>query len=194
MSNFDLCQQFTLKWEGGLSDDAADKGGLTKYGISWAYLQDLSKSRPSVLREILGTSTVTRQLIKDLTKEQAGRLFKYSFWDPFGLDDMPLAVALCTYDMALNHGKKNAMKIVQRACNLLPAVMPKLAVDGAFGPKTRAAMRHLDCESGVNALASKRQAFYDAIVSGNPSQRVFLKGWTNRCNDMRRQALAWLQG
>ena len=192
MTKFDRCQQFTLKWEGGLSDDPEDSGGLTKYGISWSYLKDMEKSRPSVLRDILGTSTVTRQLIKDLTKAQAGALFKFSFWDPFGLDEMPISVALCTYDMNLNHGSFNAMKIVQRACNLLPSILPKLSVDGKFGPKTRAAMRWLNCPDGIGALANKRQAFYDAIAAGKPSQKVFIRGWTNRCNDMKRQALAWL--
>ena len=194
MTNFDKCQEFVLKWEGGLTDDAADSGGLTNYGISWAYLKDMEKSRPSVLREILGTSTVTRQVIKDLTKAQAGALFKFSFWDPFGLDEMPLSVALCMYDMNLNHGSFNALKIMQRACNLMPSVMPKLAVDGKYGPKTRAAMRLMSCPNGIGAIANKRQSFYDAIVASRPSQKVFIKGWTRRCSDMKRQALAWLNG
>ena len=192
MTNFEKCQNFVLKWEGGLTDDAADTGGLTKYGVSWAYLKDIEKRRPSVLRDILGTGTVTRQTIKDLTKDQAWRLFKYSFWDPFKLDEMPLAVALCAYDMNVNHGAGNAMRIIQRAANMLPSVMPKLAVDGKFGPKTRAAMNHLACPSGIAAIAAKRQSFYDSIVANRPSQRVFIKGWTRRCSDMKRQALEWL--
>ena len=192
MTNFEKCQEFVLKWEGGLSDDPEDKGGLTKYGVSWEYLQGLSKSRPSVLRDILGTSIVTRQLIRNLTKDQAWRLFKFSFWDPFQLDDMPLSVALVAYDMNVNHGSFNAMRIVQRACNMLPSVFPKLSVDGKFGPKTRTAMRWLNCPDGIGAVANKRQAFYDAIVRNNPKQKAFIRGWTNRCNDMKRQALAWL--
>jgi lysozyme family protein len=64
--------------------------------------------------------------------------------------------------------------------------------DGKFGPKTRAAMRLLNCPDGIGAVANKRQSFYDAIVRNNPSQKVFIRGWTNRCSDMKRQALAWL--
>ncbi len=192
MTNFEKCQQFVLRWEGGLTDDAADSGGLTNWGVSWAYLKDLEKRTPSVLRDILGTSTVTRQLIKDLTQAQAGALFKHSFWNPFQLDGQPLAVALCAYDMNVNHGSGNAMRIIQRACNLLPSVMPKLAVDGIFGPKTRAAMHFLNCPDGIGALAAKRQSFYDTIVARKPSQKVFIKGWTRRCGAMKVQALAWL--
>lgn len=192
MTKFERCQLFVLEWEGGLTDDAADSGGLTKYGVSWAYLKDMEKSRPSVLRDILGSSTVTRQTIKGLTQAQAGALFKFSFWDPFQLDDQPLSVCLCAYDMNVNHGAFNAMKIVQRACNVLPSVMPKLSVDGRFGPKTRAAMRRLECPDGIAAVAMKRQAFYDAIVANRPSQKVFINGWTRRCSAMKRQALEWL--
>lgn len=192
MTKFERCHLFVLEWEGGLTEDKHDAGGLTNLGVSWAYLKDMEKSHPSVLRDILGTSTVTRQLIKDLDRFKAGALFKWSFWDPFQLDDQPLAVALCIFDMAVNHGSFNAMKIAQRACNLLPDVLPKLAVDGKFGPKTRAAIRRLNCPNGIGAVANKRQAFYDAIVANRPSQKAFIKGWTRRCNAMKRQALEWL--
>ena len=192
MTKFERCQQFVLEWEGGLTDDVADSGGLTKYGVSWAYLKDMEKSRPSVLRDILGTSTVTRQTIKNLTQAQAGALFKFSFWDPFQLDDQPLSVCLCAYDMNVNHGSGNAMRIIQRACNLMTSVFPKLSVDGKFGPKTRAAMRLLNCPNGIGAVANKRQSFYDSIVANRPSQKVFINGWTRRCNAMKRQALEWL--
>ena len=67
-----------------------------------------------------------------------------------------------------------------------------MPVDGKFGPKTRAAMNHLACPSGIAAIAAKRQSFYDSIVANRPSQRVFIRGWTRRCSDMKRQALEWL--
>ena len=79
MADFESCQQFVLKMEGGLSDDAEDKGGLTKYGVSWAYLKDLEKSRPSLVRDILGVSVVTRSDIYNLTKQQAAQFFKATF-------------------------------------------------------------------------------------------------------------------
>lgn len=192
-ADFSKCQSFVLKWEGGVSDDAADKGGLTKYGVSWAFLKDLESSRPSLLREILGTSSVTRGLIYSLTQEQAGKLFRARFWDPYDLDTMPQAVALCWYDMNVNHGAGNAAKILQRACNKCDFTIPKLAVDGKPGPKTKTALRHMGCREGVNAMADERQAFYDRIIANNPSQKVFKNGWTNRCNDMRRTALLWVE-
>jgi lysozyme family protein len=193
MADFDACQLFTLKMEGGLSDDAQDKGGLTKYGVSWAYLKDLERSRPSLVRDILGVSVVSRNDIYNLTKEQAGAFFKATFWTPYDLDTMPQSVALCWYDMNVNHGAGNTAKILQRACNACDFTVPKLVVDGKPGPKTKTALRHMGNKEGINAIANERGAFYNRIVASNPSQKVFIKGWKNRCEAMRKQALAWVE-
>lgn len=193
MADFDSCQAFTLKMEGGLSDDAQDKGGLTKYGVSLAYLKDLEKSRPSLVRDILGVSVVKRADIYNLTKAQAGAFFKATFWTPYDLDSMPQAVALCWYDLNVNHGPVNAARILQRAANRCDFTVPKLTVDGKPGPKTKTALRHMGNKQGINAIADERQAFYDRIIANNPSQRVFKRGWANRCEAMRKQALTWVE-
>lgn len=193
MADFETCQQFVLKMEGGLSDDVEDKGGLTKFGVSWAYLKDLEKSRPSLIRDILGVSVVTRSDIYNLTKQQAAQFFKATFWTPYDIDTMPQSIALCWYDMNVNHGAKNATKILQRACNRCDFTVPKLDVDGKPGPKTKTALRHMGNKEGINAIAEERQRFYDRIIASNPSQRVFKKGWANRCEAMRKQALAWIE-
>lgn len=193
MAYFDTCQDFVFRWEGGLSDDPEDKGGLTKYGVCWEYIKDLERTRPSVVRDILGVETVTRSVLKSLSKRQAAQFFKFSFWDPYKLDEMPQSVALCWYDMNVNHGPANAARILQRACNRIDSLQPRLDVDGKPGPKTRAALRHMNNHQGIDAIFTERQAFYDRIVANNPKQKVFLRGWTNRCMDMRQQAFAWLE-
>lgn len=192
MADFEVCQKFTLKMEGGLSDDAADKGGLTKYGVSWAFLKDLEKTKPSLIRDILGVSVVSRSDIYNLTKEQAGAFFRARFWDPYDLDTMPQSVALCWFDMNVNHGAGNAAKVLQRACNRCDFTVPKLDVDGKPGPKTKTALRHMGNVDGIVAITLERQAFYDRIIANNPSQKVFKNGWANRCNAMKKQALAWI--
>ena len=190
---FERCMDFVFKWEGVLSDDAADKGGLTKYGVSMAYLQDLAKRKPSLLMEILGTKDITRRVVKDISKTQASLIFKWTFWTPYKLDELPLATAFCVFDMNVNHGPGNSIRIAQKGCNRLPSlVQPLLVVDGKLGPKTMAALRLISCASGVRAIASERLAFYERIVARNSSQRVFLKGWRNRANDMESTALRFL--
>jgi len=190
---FERCMDFVFEHEGVLSDDKEDKGGLTKYGVSMAYLQDLARRKPSLLVEILGTSAITRRVVKEITRTQAALIFKWTFWTPYQLDDLPLATAFMVYDMNVNHGPGNSIRIAQKGCNRLPSlVSPLLIVDGKMGPKTRAALRLCACASGIHAIASERLAFYERIVERTPSQRVFIRGWRNRAHDMESTALRFL--
>lgn len=43
MAKFDPAVDIILDFEGGLSDDAADRGGITHWGISLAVLKGLGK-------------------------------------------------------------------------------------------------------------------------------------------------------
>lgn len=45
MDNFSIAHKFTLSWEGGESDDAADSGGFTKFGVSTAFLTDIASTQ-----------------------------------------------------------------------------------------------------------------------------------------------------
>ena len=49
---FDTAHTFTARWEGGLTDHPADPGGLTKYGVSLRWVQDLAQqARQECLRQ-----------------------------------------------------------------------------------------------------------------------------------------------
>ena len=49
---FDTAHAFTARWEGGLTDHPADPGGLTKYGVSLRWVQDLAQqARQECLRQ-----------------------------------------------------------------------------------------------------------------------------------------------
>ena len=175
-----------MKWEGGLSDDPADSGGLTKYGVCQEFLSDCSKRHAEWLKELGISNTGTiRAMVRSLSRPQAEGLFRLAFWEPYRLDELPLAVAACVFDMNVNHGAGNAMKIAQRACNSLGA---GLDVDGKIGPKTRAALAKMNSAKGVEALCEERRAFYRRIVAARPSQKVFLKGWLARTDDLERFA------
>ena len=53
MSNaFESAHAFTAQWEGGLTDHPADPGGLTNYGVSLRWVQDLAQqARQKCLRQ-----------------------------------------------------------------------------------------------------------------------------------------------
>ena len=183
---FERCHAFTAKWEGGLTNDAADAGGITNHGVSIAFLSDLAGRKPGVVTGAGIALPVTADTIRRLTAQQAAQLFRVEFWQPLRCDELPPAVALCLYDMAVNHGRAGAVKILQRAATIFD---PGLAVDGKLGPKTMAVAKRMGSAYAVGIIANARQRYYDNIVARNPSQHAFLRGWTNRCRAMLSQAL-----
>lgn len=183
---FKKCHEFTMRMEGGLSDDPHDSGGITKYGVSIVFLSDLAKWNPGVVAGFGIRIPVTSETIRNLTKDQAERLFHHEFWIPNGCDGFPAPVALCLYDMSVNHGRSAAVKIMQRAAN---AFGIPLSVDGIIGPKSREAFARMGCSEGVSHIASSRQKYYDAIIARRPDQKVFARGWSNRCRAMKNFSL-----
>lgn len=183
---FRRCHAFVARWEGGYTDDKNDAGGVTNYGVSKRFLEDLARREP-VRVAMLGIDIpVTKRTIRELTKDQAMRLFHDEFWKPLRCDELPMPVALCLYDMAVNHGGFGAVRICQKACN---DAGYGLAVDGIIGPKTIKALCGMSRVAGLTTIAAERQRYYDDIVRRKPSQEDFINGWTNRCNAMLDEAL-----
>lgn len=183
MSYFEQAHKFTAQWEGGLTDHPNDKGGITKYGVSLAFLSDLAQTQAG--RDTLDRMgirlPVTRETIKALTPDHAASLFRWQFWDRLHCDDLQPRTALIIYDAAVNHGSARAVKLAQQACNLV-SPRAKLAVDGALGPLTRAALDANNRAALHTVCIEERRKFYRAIVNNNPSQSVFLRGWLNRAD------------
>lgn len=186
--NFTIAHKFTAKWEGGESDHPDDGGGLTKYGVSLKFLGGLSgtQSNRDVLERMGIRLPITRQVIYDLTRDQAASLFRWQFWDKLRLGLIPLRPAVVLYDAAVNSGPAQSVKLAQRGYNRCVAYGQPLVVDGIMGPATRAAMQLADTDKCLSAMLDAREAFFQTIVANNPSQQVFLRGWINRVDDLRR--------
>lgn len=164
---FNTAHNFVLKWEGGLCDDPADAGGITKYGVSLRFLQNIKPD-------------ATRYDIINMTKAEAKALFKKHFWDRCRCAEMPDKTAFILYDTAVNVGCKQAVKFLQRAVGTF--------VDGLIGPKTiKAACTVNDNPEVLDNFLHQREVFYENLAKNKPSQKVFLKGWLNRTKDLRKQ-------
>ena len=83
------------------------------------------------------------------------------------------------FDMVVNAGQGNAVKILQRACNSKLKKADKIAVDGRIGPMTIKASEKLE-ESRLRAY---RLLHYAKIVNKNPTQEKFWYGWYNRVHE-----------
>lgn len=187
-NNFNIAHKFTAKWEGGESDHPDDGGGLTKYGVSLKFLGGLSgtQSNRDVLERMGIRLPITRQVIYDLTRDQAASLFRWQFWDKLKLSLIPLRPAVVLYDAAVNSGPAQSVKLAQRGYNSCVTYGQPLMVDGIMGPATRAAMQLADTDKCLSAMLDAREKFFQTIVANNPSQQVFLRGWINRVDDLRR--------
>jgi len=102
--------------EGGYSNNPADPGGATKYGISQAGYPSLN--------------------IAALTLSDAQTIYQRDYWAACQCDALPPAVAGLVFDAAVNQGPAWARKALQSAVGV--------TTDGVIGPKTLAAVKSAD--------------------------------------------------
>lgn len=171
-----------------MSDDAADRGGLTKFGVDLAMMQDIASTQAG--RDTLDRMgiilPVTRNTIKKLTETQAASIYRWQAWDALKLDLIPLRPAVVIYDAAVNSGPRQSVKLAQRGYNTCVAYGQPLDTDGIMGPATRKAMQQADTDKILMAMLDQREQFFNDLVRAKPSQEVFLAGWLNRVDDLRR--------
>ena len=108
-NNFMRALKFTMKWEGWFSNDKADPGGKTKYGISDAGdgtidgLVDADRDGDGDVK------------VEDLTKEQAIAIYHKSYWLDSGCDKLELPMAVVVFDTAVNCGVGRALRWLKQA-------------------------------------------------------------------------------
>ncbi|MDE7372163.1 MAG: surface-binding protein, partial [Desulfovibrio sp.] len=194
MADFATAYAPLAQYEGGYSNNAADRGGETYAGIarnffpSWAGWPIVDKwkkavgTKPSKLNKVLSTDPELRPLVEGW--------YKAEWWDRLGLGTLPQALANEIFEQAVNLGKAGAGRKVQTVCNAFnykggSPLFPDLKVDGAIGPKTLAALRTIlesraDEAALVHALNAMQGAHYLELAAKKASQRVFTTGWMKR--------------
>jgi lysozyme family protein len=171
MASFDAFFPTLLKHEGGFVNDPADPGGATNKGITIATFRSCAKQR-------LGIEP-TLDNLKALTDAQAGKIYKPLYWDKVRGDDIELQeLADIVFDFQVNAGD-SASKLLQKVLNDLGA-RPPLAVDGAIGPATMAALKSVDPAEVFRRYKQGRIDYYQDLVARRPALGKFLKGWLIR--------------
>lgn len=174
MTPFQKALKHTLGIEGGYSNDPADSGGRTRFGITetkaraWGYLGDM----------------------RELPLELAEQIYKKDYWDIIHLDDVAAIseqVALEMFDTAVNCGVSIPVKFLQRALNLFNrggTDYPDLSIDGLVGMNTLHALAAYVRRRGdlgeqvlVEALNSQQGAFYTELAERRPKDEAFAFGW-----------------
>ena len=125
MNSFDRAFDFTLRWEGGaFTNDPADPGGATRYGVSYRFLKDL----PMRYADTDGDGVKTWRDVLYLDFEDARQIYHDFFWTPLLCDVLPEKIAFVMFDTAVNCGKSRSIKWLQQLVGARR--------DGYMGPKT----------------------------------------------------------
>lgn len=165
MADFTLSIKKTLPLEGGTSDNKNDNGLITKYGISLRFLRTIKPN-------------ATADDIINLTVEDAENLYKEHFWKPIMGDRIKSqALADSIFDMAVNMGVKTSVRLLQRS---LLGLGYRISVDGIMGLETLSSVNSASEKELLDKVMKVRIGYYARIAELDPSQKIFLKGWTRR--------------
>lgn len=160
-----------LKEEGGFVDDARDPGGATNLGVT-ARMWHAWSGKPA-----------TEPVMRALTSAKVAPLYKASFWDKIGGDELPPALALTVFDFAANAGPATAIEMLQGIVGA-----PK---NGQCGKATKAAITRYASKIGLAKLIIRfcdaRRDFYRQRTEFP----VFGKGWLARIDRVEKEALTW---
>lgn len=163
-----MVQYFERCRKRGYVNDPRDLGGATQSGLT------LNTYKVYCRKHNISTPTVAN--LRAIPYATWLAVMKELFWDPCKADQIKSqSVADIFVDFAWGSGK--GIKKVQQALGLV--------ADGIVGPKTIAALNSKQPQVMFRLIYDTRAKYYNQIVANNPTQKVFLKGWMNRLNDLK---------
>lgn len=159
-----------LKFEGGYSNHKDDPGGATMKGVTQETYDTFRRQRNE-----------TTQPVRNILFSEVEEIYR-QFWvngkcDEFS-DTHPLT-ALVHFDFTINAGAKQSAKTLQRTLSVK-------SIDGIIGSITLGVLlKQKDSQLALRYL-DFRDKFYKDLTIKKPTLKIFLKGWLNRTNHLRR--------
>ncbi|EIF32518.1 putative secretion activating protein [Burkholderia sp. Ch1-1] len=150
MSSFDDAFDALIGNEGGYSNNPADPGGETMWGVTARVARASGYPGP----------------MKDLPRDTAKAIAKKLYWDPLRLDELDARVAFQIFDANYNGG--HPVIWMQGAAGA--------KVDGLIGPATIAAVQAVDPLRFILRWNALRLRYFTSLKAFS----TFGKGWTNR--------------
>ena len=141
MTPFEQAFIKTIGHEGGYSNDPADPGKETKYGIS-------KRAHPN-------------EDIPSMTLERAKLIYLRDYWTPAWCHRLPAEVATEVFDAAVNCGVGAAVRFLQRAL--------RVSDDGMVGPITLRAVGECHSIGGLLARFNGHRLMYHTDLKNWPN-------------------------
>jgi lysozyme family protein len=150
-----------IEREGGFVNHPADRGGPTKFGITL-----------STLAAFRGFA-VTANDVMAMSRAEAEEIYRERYIDRPGFSRIVSSRLRATLvDTAVLHGPDRAVRWLQEAL--------RVKVDGVLGPKTAAAANAASDIALIKAVTAQRILHFHQIVTADPGQAVFIRGWVHR--------------
>ena len=163
-----------IEREGSFSNDPADHGGPTKFGITLGTLSRWRKHQ------------VTAADIEALTKEEARAIYEAEFLRGPRIDLIPHQhLQDLVLDIAVMSSPGRAITLLQEC--LHDEHGQALLADGVIGPNTLRALWEHEPEILVTKLVRRRVIQLTDLVQHDVTQLKWLEGWVTRTLD-------WLPG
>lgn len=160
-ADFNSAFEYTVQNEGYYSNNPADRGGPTKFGIT---INTLSAWRKKA---------VTPSDVQMLGRDEAKAIYKTCYWDLLNCDSLTqLPVATAVFDMGVLFGTHCAALYAQEAVGV--------AMDGVIGPETVKALNLADVQEFLTDYNLIFKDKINNIISRTANQAVFRSGWNNR--------------
>lgn len=153
--DIELALQKVIQHEGGYTNNPADHGGPTKYGVT-------QKDMPG-------------RAIQDITVADAIAYYKEHYVKDLYSEIKDQSIGEKLVDMGILFGVKTAVRMLQTSMESEIHIVS----DGVFGPET------LSDVNQYASLPQYRTTLIQHVINivhNDPSQNVFSAGWVNRIN------------
>lgn len=165
-ANRDSAIKITLGYEGGYTNNPADPGGPTNFGITVADARRYWKN------------DATAADVRAMPISEAVDIYRQRYWAALCCDDLPAGVDYAVFDYGVNSGIGRSAKVLQRLVGV--------AQDGKIGAETVAATAKHDPAELVRAICDERLTFLQSLKAWD----VFGKGWGARVAGVKTHAMA----
>lgn len=100
------CLSFTLKWEGGVSNNPSDPGGLTNQGIT--------QRTYDTYRRLKG---LIQQSVLEMEDGERNNIYFEQYWIPSKSEEIEIKLSACQFDTSVNMGVSRANKFLSDCGN-----------------------------------------------------------------------------
>ena len=162
---FEDALKFVLKWEGGFTNHPKDPGGATNKGITQKVYDVYKVSRKH-----------PKMSVKHILDFEVKEIYETKYWDLVRAKWLKAPLGLVMFDTAVNFGPAGAIRRLQKAL--------RLNITGTWTQEISDVIHECDAGKVALEICKLRKIWRNYRVKQNPSQKVFLKGWLNRDNDL----------